>query len=90
MRLLQILAILLFAQATCFAYSFNYYNSTSPMFNNLWYRRGVMTGIPAPIFQYNVPTLPQPQYINKKHIKKKYRKYYTQNDDYSTFTILED
>ena len=68
MKIFKILTILLLTQSACFAYTINY---NQPFLNGTFYRRGVITGVPAPIIQYNVPQLEQPQYINRKHIKKK-------------------
>lgn len=73
MKIFQLLLVLILTQSTCFAYTTPY---MSPFMHQRMHRRGVITGVPAPIVQYNVPVMPQPYYINKKHIKKKYRKYY--------------
>lgn len=84
MKIFYILLILLITQSTCFAYV-----SYNPSFiNQRLFRRGVMTGIPTPIVQYNIPPAPQPYYVNRKHIKKKYRKYYPSSQE-SSFTIIE-
>ncbi|MBR1754057.1 hypothetical protein IJ732_04395 [bacterium] len=85
MKILQILIVFALTQTACLAY--NPY--VSPIINQRLYRRGVVTGIPAPIFQYNVPNAPETYYINRKHIKKKYRKYYPQSQSGSSFTIIE-
>lgn len=86
MKLLKILLIFVLTQTACFAYS----PYISPFYNQRLYRRGVMTGIPAPIFQYNVPNMPEPYYVNRKHIKKKYRKYYPSAQNNQSFTIIEE
>lgn len=85
MKFLHALLILMLTQSVCFAY--NPY--ISPFYNPRMYRRGVITGIPAPIFQYNVPNVPEPYYINRKHIKKKYRKYYPSAQSGQSYTIIE-
>lgn len=85
MKFLKLFLIFVLTQSACFAY--NPY--LSPYYNQRLYRRGVITGVPAPIFQYNVPNAPEPYYVNRRHIKKKYRKYYPQAQSGQSFTVIE-
>lgn len=59
---------------------------------NRAFNRGVMTGVPYPIYQYTPiviePQVQQPTYVKRKHIKKKYRKYYPAESE-NSFTIIE-
>ena len=88
---MKILIILLafLIQPMCFASSnIKFYNHGRPFYNRGLFNRGTVTGIPYPIYQYN-PVLiqEQPTYVKRKHIKKKYRKYYPQDTENSYILI---
>lgn len=89
MKIFHILLILLLTQTVCFAYTSPYYHSGTH--NKRFYKRGVMTGIPAPIYPYNQyqysTDYGNPYYIKKT--QKKYRKYYYP-EPMTSITIIED
>ena len=86
MKILQVLILILITQSSCFAYTKTYSTYNYPFINQRVFRHGVMTGIPTPIVQYNVPSVvPETYYIKRKHIKKKYRKYYPNNNFYGSY-----
>jgi len=88
MKKIKIVSLLLFvAQTACFAYTTSYTTLNSPFLTQRLYRRGFMTGIPAPIVQYNIPAPPEPYYINRSRIKNKYRYYYPQTNN-SSFSVI--
>ncbi|MBQ9688277.1 hypothetical protein IJV79_01425 [bacterium] len=88
MKIFQILLLLLITQSACFAYY--YHPHTSPFFRQNFPRRGVATGIPTPIVQYNVPNTPTPHFVNQRQIiRDNYRNFYP-IETKSSITILDD
>ena len=92
MKILVILFAFLI-QFGCFAYTTpqinqrQYNRAYRQALYNRAFKRGVMTGVPYPI--YMTPTVIEtPTYVNRKHIKKKYRKYYPETSE-NSFTIIE-
>lgn len=98
MKLFQLILVLILFQTSCMGYTSptlnqRMYNHAyrKALYNRALFNRGVMTGIPVPIYQYTpaiIPEVQQPAYVKRKHIKKKYRKYYPIENE-NSFTVIE-